>query len=145
MALKTSGYSGSNGGGDFFKPKEHLDHVALLIEPTGHRQVTSKKFGNEDTYTDANIVLFPTKNHLLGTEEPIELGGVTIGGGVLARNMSEEVGNSCFGRLVQKPSDKGNPFQCLEAIGDPAAVEAIEKYLVKRDKAIEDAVPSYLR
>ena len=138
MALVKSGFS----GGDFFRPKDHLTAKAILIEPCSVRKSVNK-FGAEQNYVTADISIFPDTPSL-ETGTPIVQLNATIGGGVLANDMAERIGDACIVQLAERENKKGTHPLVVGLDVDLAVAEAVEVYYNKREAKAEADLPDFL-
>ena len=133
-------------GSGFFAAKDHLNALAVLVEPQRIEKDAPGKYGNRDIVT-ADITVFTDASQLDGTVDPLEMLGAKVTGKALVRDLESFMGKAVIARLEMIKTDKApNPFPVLKNV-DPAIKKKVVEYATKREearkKAADDA-PDFL-
>ena len=91
-------------GGGWFKPAEHCDAVAMLVEVTGFERQRPTPNGPKDSAL-VTISVFPTQADL-AAGKPVMLEGTRIEQTVLAADLAGLVGSATVVTVTQIPSKK---------------------------------------
>ena len=135
--------------GGFFKPAEHVNDLALIVEPKSIKHDVPNEYkGNKSTRHEvvADITVFANNAQLGGTGKPTVLKDHVIAGNGLSRSLEPLIADrGALGGVVAKvDAKKGSVwvFQDLNA----ETVEKIEAYLEARDaqrEAAAESMPSF--
>lgn len=146
MSLKRS--SEIQGGSSYFKPEQHKDAVALLVEPKSvERDVPNTYAGvtrNRDEVT-ADITVFLTEADL-AAGNAVVLNAVTVTHPGITNRLSRAIGESVVGRLGKKQFEKAPaPAWVIDDVDD-ATFDKVAAYYEAREAAVAEAkanVPSF--
>ena len=134
------GNGAGTAGGDFLKPADHQNAMAILLEPTKILRDQPGKFGSRDILV-ADVTVFKTKDTVEGTEAPLVLQAQKITGKVLVEDHEDKVGKEAtVGRFVALPNSKGtHPIWAIRPV-DQAVFERVAAYVAAREKALTEAM-----
>ncbi|AVO22516.1 hypothetical protein PBI_PAEDORE_33 [Streptomyces phage Paedore] len=127
-------------GGGWFKPKENVDSVAILIEVHSFDRQRPTPNGPKDSVL-ADVTVFPDAASLAaGTPQVAK--GQRIEQTILARDLETIVGGATIVKLDQVPPKKpgAHPAWVWRPLTDAAARKAVIDYAGKRDEAAEAAM-----
>lgn len=133
MALKKA--SDFVGGGGFFKNKEHLGDLALLIEPKSIRKDVSNTYEGKTSLRDevtADVSVFANQASIEAKQPSQVLKGVTITGVLLTRDLEPLVKDGSGTIVTLDKTAKGS--YCMR-VPDPDAEAAAEAYYEAREAA----------
>lgn len=147
MAIKRSNEV-TVGAGTFFKPKDHADAFALLVEPKiVKRDVEYTPY--QKNYTEkrdevvADVTVFASASDL-DNGKGVEHKGMTFTHPGLVNMLSHNVGDSMVGRMGQKVFKQGsNPAWVLDLdVIDDATFDKVLAYYEAREAAVSAALDS---
>jgi len=128
------------GGGAFFKPAEHMDAVAFLIEVRRFEAQRPGSFGPKDTIY-ADLTIFKDMDENGGHPHPNFLSNAIIQSTLLAVDLETLVGKATIAKLVQgKPSKPGNNPPWVWREVDASVQEKVVAYATARDEALAAAM-----
>jgi len=132
------------GGGTFFKPAEHADAKALLVEVSRFEHQRPGNYGPKDTAV-ANVTAFKTEADFTGSPDVAE--GAFIQNTILARDLEGLVGKATVVKLEQVPSKKAgnNPAWVWRAV-EADVMQKVGAYVEKSEAdlaAAMDEAPSF--
>lgn len=133
MALKKA--SDFVGGGGFFKNKEHLEDLALLIEPKSIRKDVPNEFEGRTSLRDelkADVSVFANQADVENKKPSQIHKGVTITGVLLTRDLEPLIGDGTIVTLDK--TQKGS--YCMR-VPEADAEAAAEAYYEARNSAAE--------
>lgn len=132
--------NGASSGSAFFKPKDHGNAHAILIEPKAYREDVQTKFGLANRAT-ADFTIFNTQGELDAGKPGQILEDATVEG-ALAKNISKYIDSAVAGTLDKITLKNGNSMWVLNAI-DGDDVQKIVAYATKRDEEEAEALPDF--
>lgn len=127
-------------GGGWFKPKDNVDSVAILIEVHSFDRQRPTPNGPKDSVL-ADVTVFKDAASLAaGTPEVAK--GQRIEQTILARDLETIVGGATIVKLDQVPPKKpgAHPAWVWRPLADAGVRKAVIDYAGKRDEAAEAAV-----
>lgn len=127
-------------GGGWFKPKDNLNAVAILLEVHQFERQRPTPNGPKDSVL-ADVTIFQDGSALqAGTPEVTK--GQRIEQTILARDLETIVGGATIVRLEQVPPKKpgAHPAWVWRPVTDASVRNAVVAYAEKREKAAEEAV-----
>lgn len=137
MALNIVDVKSSAGG--FFKPEEHKDAVAFLIEVNRFEHQRPGQFGPKDT-VHADVSVFKTQADLDGGK-PEVLKGALIQTTILARDLEELVGSATIVKLDKvKAKQAGRQDAWVWRQVDADVKAKVIAYAEKREAEIQAAL-----
>lgn len=130
-------------GGAFFKPKEHADAVAILVEPKSFQTQVPSPYGPKDRVV-ADVTVFADQDALGNGVPTTVLQGARIDtsvDGALTRDIRDRLGKSLILKLDQVPSKTpgGHPAWVWRNT-DGATKAAVVAYGEAREAAIQAAM-----
>lgn len=142
MALKDKSYSDSlKGGGLYWKPKEHSDALAFLIEYKGYNpdhvgyQNAIKPAVNFDITVFSDDLALQTGTPEVYKDQWNDNGAIV---GWLKR---QSVGDDFIKKLVQLPGDKGKqPAWAFAGVDTEEIYGKVVEYYENREKAVAEAL-----
>ncbi|MFI7315495.1 hypothetical protein [Streptomyces venezuelae] len=136
MALNLASLPQANGG--WFKPKDNVDAVAILVEVKAYDRQRPTPNGPKDSAL-CDISVWKSREQLGGAPE-VNC-GQRIEQTVLARDLETVVGQAVLVTVDQVPSKKpgGNPAWIWKPVTDPEIISAVVAYGEKRDAAVSAA------
>jgi hypothetical protein len=132
-------------GGGWFKPAEHKDAAAILIEVTAFDRQRPTPNGPKDSAL-CDLSIFPTEAEL-ASGEPLVIKGTRVEQTVLARDLADLVGSATIVTVVQVPSKKAGAHPAW--VWRPTSLDVknqVIAYAQKREAEVQaalDAVPSF--
>lgn len=143
MALNIVDVQSSNGG--FFKPEEHKDAVALLVEVNSFEHQRPGQFGPKDTI-HADVSVFKTDAEL-DAGPSVVLKGTLIQTTILARDLQTLVGSATIVKLDKvKAKTAGRQDAWVWRAVEADVKAKVVAYAEKREAEIQAAlaaVPSF--
>lgn len=126
-------------GGAFFKPANHMNDIALLVEPTKiDKDVTSTYQGNtrvRDEVT-ADITVFAT-TEAVETGVPTEVQkGVRVVHGMLTSTLERNMGKPFLGIIRKVPTKAGSGY-AFRDVENGAHITKITEFYVAREAEVE--------
>lgn len=138
MAFKTK----IKGGGAYFKGKDYLKAVAILVEPLEFRadQPNGNFPGTRDIVV-ADVTVFVNADALNGDVEPTIIKRAQISGKGLTSDLEGEEGNQLVYGLAMKPSKTPGyqPFAVWREL-DESITEKVQAYYEKREADVQAAM-----
>lgn len=135
----------SAGGGGFFKPGEHSSATVIIFEPKGQK---TSQFNGEDGQPKLNAVadftIFATKAELEKGKPGVVMEDAQTSG-VLANILIEKGKGVIVGTVEQTPGKGGKRGYWRIMPVDPALVPKVKEYLIAREEAKQEALPSFMR
>lgn len=140
----------TSGGGGYFKPEEHADAKALLIEPTRYLPEEPNPFGKPGETREilvADVTVFVNKDALEGEVEPVVLQSTRLTAGALVKEYKDKIGKAAICSLQLKPATMpGRKAFWVPKAVDKAAAELVIAYAKKREaeaEAVMDELPDW--
>ncbi|WJN62577.1 hypothetical protein [Streptomyces phage phiScoe1] len=127
-------------GGGWFKPKDNINAVAILIEVHQFERQRPTPNGPKDSVL-ADVTVFPDAGSLqAGTPQVAK--GQRIEQTILARDLETIVGGATIVRLEQVPPKKpgAHPAWVWRPVTDAAVRNGVVAYADKREKEAEAAL-----
>lgn len=139
MALSPFNDPASNGEYVHFKPADHANAVAILVEPIRFSPNEDKPWGPQDTMY-ADITVFPNEAALTG--QPLILKGADFAQTALVRVAKGYVGQAVAVTLKMVPTKGGKTAWTFQPLS-PELAEKVEAYMENReDDGDNDAWPA---
>lgn len=130
-------------GGTVFKPAEHMNDLALLIEPKHIERDVPNHYQGETTHRDevtADITVFGT-SEAVETATPTEvLKDVKVVHGMLTSTLERVLGAALVGIVRKIPTKRGAGFAFRDA--DEAVEAAVTAFYERREAAVQAALSS---
>ncbi|MEU5427596.1 hypothetical protein AB0H73_18605 [Streptomyces olivoreticuli] len=138
MALNLVDIPTANGG--WFKPKDNLDAVAILLEVKDYERQRPTPMGPKDSAV-ADVTIFRSREQLEKLS-PEVFKGQRIEQTVLAKDLESVVGGAVLVTVAQVPPSKpgGYPAWVWRQVSDPLVVQKVMTYADQRDAAVQAAV-----
>ncbi|MFE4451402.1 hypothetical protein [Streptomyces sp. NPDC056796] len=133
-------------GGGWFKPKDNVNAVAILIEVHSYDRQRPTPNGPKDSVLADVTVFMDAASLAAGTPQIAK--GQRIEQTILARDLETIVGGATIVSLDQVPPKKpgAHPAWVWRPVTDAAARTAVVEYANKREQEVEaamDAVPDF--
>ncbi|MFI5863579.1 hypothetical protein [Streptomyces sp. NPDC051546] len=127
-------------GGGWFKPKDNVNAVAILVEVHQYERQRPTPNGPKDSVLTDVSVFMDTASLQAGTPQVTK--GQRIEQTILARDLETIVGGATIVRLEQVPPKKpgAHPAWVWRPITDAAIRNAVIAYAENREKAAEAAL-----
>lgn len=129
MALATFNDPASNGEYVHFKPADHANAVAILVEPIRFSPNEDKPWGPQDTMY-ADITVFPNEAALTG--QPLILKGADFAQTALVRVAKGYVGQAVAVTLKMVPTKGGKTAWTFQPLS-PELAQKVEAYMESRE------------
>ncbi|ROR95532.1 hypothetical protein EDD28_0088 [Salana multivorans] len=124
------------GGGGFFKPADHTNDLAILVEPKSIKRDQKNEYNGQITYRDeltADVTVFPNSSSLKPNGKPEVYQNMVIASKVLVSTIEHLVGTGdAVIQTVGKPRGK-NYYDWLDP--EPDAQQAVLAYYESREAA----------
>lgn len=127
-------------GGGWFKPKDNVNAVAILVEVHQFERQRPTQNGPKDSIL-ADVTVFPDAGSLQAGSPQVTK-GQRIEQTILARDLETIVGGATIVRLEQVPPTKpgAHPAWVWRPITDASVRNAVIAYAENREKAAEAAL-----
>ena len=130
-------------GGAYFKPLDHMNDVALLVEPKRIDKNVENTYGGQTRTRDevtATVSVFATSEALEEGRPSAVMGDVRVVHGMLTSTLERLIGGAMVGviRRVQTKSGSGYVFRDVE----PGIEAQVAAYFDNRSAAVA-AMPSF--
>lgn len=130
-------------GGSFFKPGNHMNDLALLIEPKRLDRDVPNTYQSRTTNRDevvCDITIFGTSESLEKGQPSEVLKNAKIVHGMLTKALSPIVGGAMVGVIRKIPTQAGSGYAFRDV---DASVEAqVGNYFEQREAAVSEALAS---
>lgn len=131
-------------GGAFFKPAEHMNDLALLIEPKKiDRDVRSEYQGNErirDEVT-ADVTVFGTQESIDTKTPTATMNGVRVTHGMLTGTLERILGGATVAVVRKVPTKRGSGY-AFRDVENQANIAKIGEFYTEREANIAEAAAS---
>jgi hypothetical protein len=130
-------------GGAFFKPADHINDIALLVEPKRIDRGVSNIYNGETRTRDevyADITIFATSEAVETGRPSTVLENARIVHGMLTDLLAQIMGSAMVAIVRKIPTRKGAGYAFRDV--DPAIEAAVTAYLQTRENAVADAMAS---
>lgn len=125
-------------GGNFFRPEDHKDAAACLIEVLDFKRQVPSKFGPKDAVF-CDITVFETDADIKSGTVKSEFKNAQIQSVVLVKNLQDLVGQATIAKLTQLPPLNGNrPAWAWAEVSEDVKNGVIE-YATKREAEVDAA------
>lgn len=126
-------------GGGWFKPADHVDAVAFLVEVTSFDRQRPTPNGPKDSVL-VDLSIFPDEA-ALDAGKPVIIKGVRVEQTVLARDLADLVGSATVTSVVQVPAKKPgqHPAWVWRTVSQ-GVKDKVVKYATDREAAVAAAV-----
>jgi hypothetical protein len=127
-------------GGGWFKPKEAMDALAILIEVNGYDRQRPTPNGPKDSAL-CDVTVFKTREQLANLSPEITK-GTRIEQTLLARDLETIVGSATIATVTQVPAKRpgAHPAWVWRPVNDASVRQAVIDYASKREAAVSAAV-----
>ncbi|MFF4528202.1 hypothetical protein ACFY1P_02920 [Streptomyces sp. NPDC001407] len=127
-------------GGGWFKPKDNLDALAILVEVNSYDRQRPTPNGPKDSAL-CDITVFKTREQLDALNPEINK-GTRVEQTLLARDLETVVGGATIVSLAQVPAKRpgGHPAWVWRPVADASVRQAVIDYATKREAAVNAAV-----
>lgn len=125
----------------FFKPKEYLTSLGLLVEPKSIQRDVPNTYKNKTTHRNeikADISVFDNQAAIDERKPTKVLHNVTIGHGMLVRNLEGVIGDALVAKLDMVETRAGEGYAFRDP--DDATYAAIEEFYEKREADVKTAL-----
>lgn len=133
-------------GGGWFKPSDHEDAAAFLIEVKRFERQRPTSYGPKDSAV-CDITVFSSPAELEAGTPSEELKGTRVENTLLARDLADLVGNATITVLAQtKPSKPGQKPGWVWRPVTKAVRDKVVAYATKREAEVQaaiEAAPSF--
>jgi hypothetical protein len=127
-------------GGTFFKPAEHMNDLAIMVEPKSVQKNVSSTYNNVTRVRDevtADVTIFPTEESLdKGT--PTVVKNAVFTHGMLTSTLERVMGGVMVGVIRKVPTKAGSGYAFRDV--DASTEGKVGNYYVNREKAINEAL-----
>lgn len=130
-------------GGTIFKPLDHLNDLALLVEPTSITRGVSNTYNGKTTLRDevtADITAFATSAALEAGEPSAVLKGVRVVHAMLTSTLERVMGGAMVAVVRKVPTQAGAGYAFRDVDWEVEAV--VGAYFEKREQAVDQALAS---
>lgn len=134
-------------GGSVFKPGDHMNDLALLLEPAedGLRKDVENTYQGKTTVRDevvTTVTVFKTQESLDKGEPDEILDGVRVVHGMLTDALKKVLGGVTVGVVRKVPTKAGSGYAFRDPEGD--AVSKVAAYYEAREKAVAEVeIPEF--
>ncbi|MEU7570349.1 hypothetical protein [Micromonospora sp. NPDC049240] len=128
--------------GEFFKPAEHMNDLALLIEPKSIRKNVPHTYQGVSSVRDeltADITVFRTEESLDKAQPSRVIKGATIAHKYLVADLEAAIGQVFLGVVTKKPFKNGGSGFVWKSV-DPSTEAKAANYFTNREAAISAAL-----
>ncbi|MFE7480039.1 hypothetical protein [Streptomyces sp. NPDC057552] len=127
-------------GGGWFKPKDALDAVAILIEVNAFDRQRPTPNGPKDSAL-CDIAVFKTREQLENATPEVNK-GTRVEQTLLARDLETVVGSATIATVTQVPPKRpgAHPAWVWRPVNDATVRQAVIDYATKREAAVSAAV-----
>lgn len=129
-------------GGTFFKAGEHMNDLALLVEPKSiARDRTHTYQGRTSTRDEvtADVTIFPTEESL-DKGAPTVIKNAVFTHGMLTSTLDKVMGGAMVGVIRKVPTKAGSGYAFRDV--DAATEGKVGNYYVNREAAVKAALES---
>ncbi len=130
-------------GGTIFKPANHMNDLALLIEPKGIDRGIPNTYNGKTTMRDevtADVTVFGT-SEALDKGEPTEvIKSARVVHTMLTSTLERILGGAMVGVVRRVPTKSGSGYAFRDV--DAPVEAAVEAFYTKREAAVADALAS---
>ncbi|GIF02244.1 hypothetical protein [Paractinoplanes rishiriensis] len=130
-------------GGAFFRPSDHINDVALLIEPKRVDRGVSNTYNGETRLRDevyADITVFATSESVETGRPTAVLENARVVHGMLTDLLAQIIGSAMVGIVRKIPTRKGQGYAFRDV--EPSIEAAVTAYLDSRETAVAAALAS---
>lgn len=127
-------------GGTFFKPAEHMNDLALLIEPTAIVKGVENTYQGRTTLRDevtADITVFGTSEALEKGEPSAVMKGARVVHAMLTSTLERVMGGAMVAVVRKIPTRSGSGFAFRDVEWETEAV--VGAYFEQREAAVDQA------
>lgn len=127
-------------GGTFFKPADHMNDLALLVEPTRITKGVENTYNGKTTLRDeviADVTVFANSEALENGEPSAVIKNARVVHAMLTSALEEVMGGAMVAVVRMVPTKSGSGY----AFRDPSwEVEAVvSAYYERRENAVDEA------
>lgn len=127
--------------GEFFRPRDYADAVAIVVEPKRMERQRPSKFGPQDII-HADLTVFRSQDDV-SAGAPLEMPNAKVSGTALVRDLEALVGNATVVRLRQMEGSQGrSDFYVWDSAVDSAARKGAVEFVQAREATHEEAKSS---
>lgn len=127
-------------GGTFFKPAEHMNDLALLIEPTAIVKGVENTYQGRTTLRDevsADITVFATSEALEKGEPSVVMKGARVVHAMLTSTLERVMGGAMVAVVRKIPTRSGSGFAFRDVEWETEA--AVGAYFEQREATVDQA------
>lgn len=129
------------GGGKIFASKDHMNDLAILVEPTKVNKDVPHEYNGKRSTRDEGIgraTIFATQESLDKGEPSEILEDVKFVHGMLVSTMEKTVGGAFVAVVRKVPTSAGSGFAFRDV--EPAVETKVADYWTKREAAVKAAL-----
>ena len=130
-------------GGSFFKPGEHMNDLALLVEPKRIDRGVPNTYQGRSTLRDevtADVTVFGTSESLEHGRPSAELKDVRVVHGMLTSTLERILGGAMVGVVRKIPTKSGSGYAFRDV--EPDVEAAVAGYFERREQHVTEALAS---
>lgn len=130
-------------GGEFFKPADHMNDIALLVEPKRIDRGVENTYNDKTTLRDevyADITVFATSEAVETRRPTTVLENARVVHGMLTDLLAQILGSAMVAIVRKIPTRKGQGYAFRDV--DPDIEAAVTAYLDGRERAVAAAISS---
>ena len=130
-------------GGSIFKPSNHMNDLALLVEPTTITRGVSNTYNGKTTLRDevtADVTVFANSEALEHGEPTAVLKGARVVHAMLTSTLERLIGGAMVAVIRKIPTQAGAGYAFRDVDWQTEAV--VGAYFEKRETAVDQAVAS---
>lgn len=130
-------------GGSFFKPAEHMNDIALLIEPKSIEKNVASTYQNQTRHRDevlCDITTFATVESVESKTPTTIQKDVKIAHGMLTSTLERNGMGNPFAGILRKVPTKGGSGYVFRDIENGEYIQALTDYYTEREAAVEAAL-----
>lgn len=135
-------------GGSYFKPAEHMNDLALIVEPKRIDKNVENNYQGAISYRDevtADVTVFTTTDSLEKGEPSQVMKDVKIVHGMLTSNLERNMGGVTLAVIRKVPTKRGSGYGFRDVEDSNVEAQAAA-YFTSREEKVEAAlaeVPSF--
>ena len=127
-------------GGTFFKPAEHMNDLALLLEPTSITKGVENTYQGRTTLRDeviADLTVFGTSESLEKGEPTTVVKGARVVHGMLTSTLERVMGGAMVAVVRKIPTQNGSGYAFRDVEWETEA--AVGAYWEQREATVDQA------
>lgn len=130
-------------GGTYFKPIDHMNDLALLIEPTAIVKGIENTYNGKTTLRDevtADVTVFATSESLDNGEPSTVIKGARVVHAMLTSSLERVMGGAMVAVIRKVPTKSGSGYAFRDVDWSVEAV--VGAYFERRENAVSEALSS---